>query len=193
MAHEGSLTYYLLSDREFQQIWTLAQLPFTLDEWYPLWQRWGWPYQPEPDDEFGFTFELVASVFGVAGRREGGRFPLCIFRFCSWEGWNPADQANPAAYSAEQAHYDELFHIHRTRAESLYGTPQHTLVDTTDTLMPLRAVIWQTPLSLCILQQSAIDIQYGYELHFWLESFTEAQFVPPASLDAWLEDRHRPV
>jgi hypothetical protein len=191
MSHARTLTCSWLTDQEVDQIWQLSQQPFTLEQWGPLWQGWNWPYTPEVDDSYGFDF-TVDDRFAVTGRRENGHFPLCLIRFGVWEGYNPDDHPDHAAYREEHRAYDALFWQHRARVQQHYGPPQFDLRDTTDGPIPLHAAIWQTPYGLCILQQSAIDLQYGYEVHFWLEALPAATFTPPESLTTWLEERHSP-
>ncbi|HYF61495.1 MAG TPA: hypothetical protein VD886_01695 [Herpetosiphonaceae bacterium] len=191
MLDSSSLTYSWLTDQELDQIWELAQRPFTIGQWGPLWHAWNWPYAAEANDQYGFDFS-VDDRFAVTGRREGGLFPLCLIRFGFWEGYNPDGHPDPTTYAEEHCAYDALFWQHKERVQRRYGTPQFDLIDTTDGRIPLHAAIWQTPHGLCILQQSAIDPQYGYEVHFWLEALPDATFTPSESLTTWLEERHRP-
>ncbi|HEY1012544.1 MAG TPA: hypothetical protein VGE07_07550, partial [Herpetosiphonaceae bacterium] len=151
-------------------------------------RRWGWDYEPNKDDIYGFWFGWEQEENGVWAILRDGRIPTCVVGFAAWEECDP-QFAEAGAFAREQAAFDELFSATARRAAACFGPPLRAGRDESPGGCDLPHVIWRTPHGLCILQQSDMDPQFGRLMHFWLEA--GAGLEPPPALSDWLEARHR--
>ena len=165
------------------QLKELADTPFTLRGFRDRWQRFGWVHEPHADDRFGFSVRIDSERSLRVGPFGGD--VLCAFHaFAWWEDYDPHFHKEPAEYEQQRAAYDAAFDAAVEIARRVLPPP---LAEWTDADRDAhRAVVWSGTHGLLVLQQAALDIQFGWDLDLWLSPCLSEQFRPTTPLCDWL-------
>ncbi len=178
--------YTRLSETIIRNLYILAWTPFCLTAFSSRWQSFGWVYTPRADDEFGFWVE-VDSKLRLMVQLDGDRIDSAWLPFCYWEDYEPDYHPTLASYRAERRMYDTIYEQVFQQTQAILGEAHHVGQDKDDDAH--RYSVWRSEHALLILQQAEFDVQFGFEINFWLEPYFEENFAPTTPLINWLEKR----
>jgi hypothetical protein len=147
-----------------------------------------WNFELEPD------YPLVVSLYrqsteSECENRQTSETPgvsCAVLSTCWWDTWNK-DEHQPDSFKTERAQYDSYFdEFYKTTLNAL-GTPMLRGRDTTCDAN--QYAIWRGRNALLILQQSAFDLQFGYDINYWIQPWRGADPAPPNQIPfiQWLQ------
>lgn len=116
-----------------------------------------------------------------------GRLLSAYTPLCYLEEFDPEFHPSEASYREARAELDEVYDAQLARARALLGEPAREGRDTDATAY--RHAIWTAPHALVILQQAAVDPQFGDEVDFWIQRWTGALPRTTSPLVDWLTAR----
>jgi|AGTN01.2.fsa_nt_gi hypothetical protein len=119
-----------------------------------------------------------------------------ILPFCFWESYDQSAHQSTQKHKAnsnsdqstvERADYDRLFHDVLFETSEKLGKP--LLQGHDKDANAHQYAIWRGRNGLLILQQSAHDVQFGYDINFWVQPWKGADPIPGSPFINWLHNR----
>jgi hypothetical protein len=101
-----------------------------------------------------------------------------------WEPYSPADYPDMASFLEARRAFDALYAAAAGEGQAQFGPPWRTGADPGEQFAHKHS-IWRFPLALLIIQQAALDLQFGVEVNLWLARYTEEPH-PTSPLIDWL-------
>jgi len=172
-----------ISPITIQQLYELANTPFSLHQFRQRWNEFGWHYQPQSSDPFGFSVRV--SVDQVLAVDPCGDDVICAFLpFLYWEDYDLAQHQDRGEWQRQRRAYDAAYETTTDLANSVLTPSKLHWQD--DDVEGHKAAAWPGAHGLLILQQAAFDVQFGMEINFWLTRCSEDAFHPTTPLIDWL-------
>jgi hypothetical protein len=177
------LDKYPIDKQLIQKLYKLVSVPFTLSAFQECWTGFGWIYTLNSGDEYGFRVNIPGNtVLSVASLGDG--ILSAKMSFCYWEEYEPEWHEDVTEYVSQKAEFDLEFDRALVLTSEVLGNPAVQWQDVGPDAY--RAVAWQAPHGILILQQACFDPQFGIELNFWLEPIVITDFKPESPLIDWL-------
>jgi hypothetical protein len=168
------------------QLAQLAQTPPSLAVWIAQCKAFGWSYTPSSSDTYGFDIALPEHLLLTV--QPADDCLACAFLRCGlWTTYDRADYATDAEYVEQRRRYDRYYQQVRHSAIAILGPPDDLGKDR-DPDRHCHA-LWNRQHSWLILQQCALDVQFGMEINFWLAPHGNEPFIPTSPLIDWLTRR----
>ena len=165
----------------------LCNTPFKMSEAVLAWQRLGWRYTPQQDDEFGFQVEIGDNMCMTVAP-SGEDIDCMILPFCWWPDYDVEFATSRLRHAIEKRKFGAAFTKAADLTRKTIGPPFHTGRDADEDRH--QYAVWKGNHAWLILQQAAYDVQYGLEINFWLEPMRNESFTPTTQLIDWLTLRH---
>lgn len=149
-----------------------------------------WKFSMKVDTNLQFT---VSVWIEPTGAKKDSGYPevlqtgiSCgILPFCFWESDSPTVHQSG---DSERADYDRLFNDVLFETSEKLGKP--LLQGQDKDASAHQYAIWRGKHGLLILQQSAHDVQFGYDINFWVQPWKGADPVPTSPFINWLHNRN---
>ncbi|HEY9788725.1 MAG TPA: hypothetical protein V6D17_25275, partial [Candidatus Obscuribacterales bacterium] len=97
--------------------------------------------------------------------------------FICWDKWTIEDHPSMAEYQKEQELFDEAFADELRRATEILGAS--LMSGRNSDKGAHRYAIWRGQHGLLILQQSAHDLQFGYDINYWIQNWSRTEDPEP--------------
>lgn len=107
-----------------------------------------------------------------------------ITSICWWETYLKTEHEKLANWEAERAEFDRLFAESLAVSISVLGSPQ--LQGMNADRDQHRYAIWRGKTGLLILQQSAYDPQFGFDVNYWVQPWSGLDPIPTSPFIDWL-------
>jgi hypothetical protein len=171
-----------------KQLRELADAEFTPSEFKIACERFSRLDKENTDDDLlqfdlqdGADAQLVASLF----LNPAPAAIICaILAFCWWETFTKDAHKSYKAFRDEQEEFDRIFDDELERATKIIGAPVRQGAD--KKAPAHKHAIWQGKNALLILQQSANDVQFGYDVNYWIQPYKSEELAPSSPLINWL-------
>lgn len=189
---ESAVWFAPVTEEIVRQMDILAHTPFTTTAFRERCREFGWPYEPEPEDEFGFQFHIDEEHW-IASAFQGDVLGPVLLPFYYWENYDPDWHDEVGTFVPEQIAYNAAYQQTVETVSAVLGPPLRTGQD--DDEDAHRWAVWPRETAFLIVQQAALDLQFGMEINIWLEPCTalpcaEDEFQPTSPLIDWLTNRH---
>lgn len=162
----------------------LADTPFTLSAFRPVWERLGGRWTPSARDKYGFDVsfpgdEAPLSVDPLGARILSAWLPILFLD----------DSDGGESAGGDRTLLDAALARLVERVRSLVGNPALDWRDKDAT--GYRAVVWTRSQGIVIAHQCALDQEYGDEVRLSTVGIPIADFAPMDSLSVWMRERSR--
>lgn len=107
-----------------------------------------------------------------------------ISSICWWSTYSKSDHSRESSWRAEREQFDEYYFRSLARTVEMIGPPQLEGVDADEHRH--HHAIWRGKTGLLILQQSAYDPQFGYDVNYWIRPWSGPDPRPTSPLIDWL-------
>lgn len=138
----------------------------------------------ESSSDVNLWFYSVNGPSMIVGLDETQAIRFAVLSVCWWVSFLPSQHPNRASFEAEKAEFDRLYAL---ELESVIGElgPPHELGQDKDNHAH-RWAYWNGKSGLLILQQSAYDPQFGFDINYWLHPWTDGMTRPTSPFIDWL-------
>jgi hypothetical protein len=151
-----------------------------------------WHFVPKVDSNLDFSVSVFVEPTGA--KKDSG-YPellqtgiVCgILPFCFWQTYSQKDHPTKESLDAEKSDFDRLFADVLFETSEKLGKP--LLQGQDQDANGHHYAIWRGKNGLLILQQSAHDIQFGYDMNFWVQPWKGADPRPDSPFINWLHNR----
>jgi len=165
----------------------LCNTPFEMSKAVVAWQRFGWRYTPQQDDEFGFQVEIGDDVH-LTVAPNGEDINCMVLPFCWWPNYDEEFATSRLLHGIEKRRFGAAFTKAADLTRKTIAPPFYTGRDADEDRH--QYAVWAGNHAWLILQQAAFDVQFGIEINFWLEPIKGERFTPITPLIDWLTSRH---
>lgn len=107
-----------------------------------------------------------------------------ILAFCWWETYTKEEHKSAKTFLSEQSEFNRIFDSELERAIKIIGAPVKQGKDNKEPAH--KYAIWRGKNALLILQQSANDIQFGYDINYWIQPYGKEELAPTSPFINWL-------
>ena len=171
------------------ELYSLVQLPFDLSSFQDVCKQFSELDEDNSDDIF-LRFKIkddIALLVGV-GNDDSNSNKLVVtcgvLPFIWWESFSRLDYDTEEAYILDKDYYDDLFKQSLEECIESIGKPIKTGVDYDE--HKHKWAVWQGKTGLLILQQSAYDPQFGFDINIWLQPWEGSIPEPQSPFIDWL-------
>jgi hypothetical protein len=139
----------------------------------------------------GATLIVVVSAEQTSRKKPNGypEFRLlsvscAILSICWWETFLKSDHANLESWQKERDEFDRCYSDSLASAIEVLGRPYIEGSDTDENRHSY--ALWRGKTGLLILQQSAYDPQFGYDVNYWVQPWSGPDPRPTSPFIDWL-------
>lgn len=145
--------------------------------------------EPSSDDDlWNFylpdTVETYLTVSVYLQSQEPTAIICAIFPFCWWETYSRKDHKDDKSFHREQNEFNRIYEEELKHAIDEIGQPEHQGADSKEPRH--KYAIWRGKNALLILQQSDHDVQFGYNINYWIQPWNREKLTIEGCLVDWL-------
>ncbi len=107
-----------------------------------------------------------------------------ILSICWWETFLQSEHVSLQSWQKEHEEFDQIYIESLACAIEILGAPRIQGADTDANRH--RYAIWRGKSGLLILQQSAYDPQFGYDVNYWVQPWSGPDPIPTSPFIDWL-------
>jgi len=181
-----SVEYIDASSLPVRELFELTQTDFGADAFKDTCQEFA-EFDAENSDEDLWHFQIGEIDFKVSlfvettGRKKADGNPElrilgvsnAIASLVWWDSW---DDRNSPAFESERKSFDEQYFASLAQVEKILGVPAHTGQDAD--ARGHRFAYWRGKNGLLIVQQSALDLEFGCDINIWIQPWLGPNPVP---------------
>lgn len=170
-----------------QELVLLTSMPFAPSAFRKVCEEFSVFDEQLSDDNY-WKFNVkddIALLVGV-GEDNGGlpKVTCAVLPFIWWDTYSRSQHQSEESYLEERAKYDELYNEALAKAVEVIGQPFMSGEDNDE--QAHKWSIWRGKTGILILQQSAYDPQFGFDINFWIQPWGDCDLRPGSPIIDWL-------
>jgi len=135
------------------------------------------------------VYNKIALLVGINTEISKGisvipKVSYAVMPFIWWESFMRSDHISENAYELEKNQYNQKYFDALKMAISKIGDPYLKGEDKDD--IGFKYSIWRGENGILLLQQSSFDMQFGYDINYWIQPYTGRVIQPETPILEWL-------